>query len=516
MKRNKLINQSANFDYSNKPQKKHKLRKLPFLAVGGIFLTSIVLATSSPEPVNQSSSQIIELPNLSVEAQASTQRKYSFESQNVALPLKQSTSSKEVDTNTLQALTENTPAPDDIALIEQTAIDQHAISAENEITSSVQQPTIAQPQIDWQEITVKSGDNLSKIFPKAGLTARDVYNITKTEGNIKPLLNLKPGQVLRFGIQTVEDKKQLEQLQLQLSQISTLTVSKTDSGFSANTETREIDIKQTSATGIIESSLFEAGLLAGLSDKLIMELAYIFGWDIDFALDLRQGDSFKIVYQEEFLDGEKIDDGDILAAEFTNSGKTFQAVRFTNSDGDSNYYAPNGDSMRKAFSRTPVHFSRISSRFNPNRKHPVLKGVTRPHRGVDYAAKTGTPIMATGDGKVHFIGSKGGYGRTVILSHGGKYTTLYAHMSRYKKGLKHGLRVKQGQTIGYIGMSGTATGPHLHYEFRVNGVHRNPLTVALPKAQALPKKYHVEFKSQMQPLLAQLDALSDTAVALNN
>jgi murein DD-endopeptidase MepM/ murein hydrolase activator NlpD len=170
--------------------------------------------------------------------------------------------------------------------------------------------------------------------------------------------------------------------------------------------------------------------------------------------------------------------------------------------------------MRKTFTRTPVHFSRISSRFNPNRKHPVLK-TSRPHRGVDYAAATGTPILATGDGKVDFVGTKGGYGRTVILSHGGKYTTLYAHMSRYKKGLKHGQRVKQGQTIGYIGSSGLATGPHLHYEFRVNGVHHNPLTVALPKAEPLSAKYMASFKQQAQPLIAQLDSLDIPALALN-
>jgi murein DD-endopeptidase MepM/ murein hydrolase activator NlpD len=286
-------------------------------------------------------------------------------------------------------------------------------------------------------------------------------------------------------------------------------VTATDAGFSAETELREVQIKENTAIGQIESSLFEAGLLAGLSDELIMELAYIFGWDIDFALDLRQGDSFKLVYQEHFIDGKKFEDGEILAAEFTNKGKTFRAIRFTDDKGDSHYFSPNGDSMRKAFNRSPVHFSRISSRFNPNRLHPVLK-TSRPHRGVDYAAATGTPIMATGDGKVSFLGTKGGYGRTVILSHGGKYTTLYAHMSRYKKGLKSGHRVKQGQIIGYIGSSGLATGPHLHYEFRVNGVHRNPLTVALPHAKPLANEYMSKFKAQSLPLLAQLDSLNET------
>ena len=168
--------------------------------------------------------------------------------------------------------------------------------------------------------------------------------------------------------------------------------------------------------------------------------------------------------------------------------------------------------MKKAFTRTPVPLSRISSRFNPNRRHPILK-TRRPHRGVDYAAKTGTPIIATGDGKVHFIGNKGGYGRTVILSHSGRYTTLYAHMSRYRRGLRKGKKVKQGQVIGYIGSSGLATGPHLHYEFRVNGIHRNPLTVALPKATPLPQKYHQSFQETALPLLAQFTSPSPTQLA---
>jgi len=283
-------------------------------------------------------------------------------------------------------------------------------------------------------------------------------------------------------------------------------------GYEAKMVTRDVDVRQQQVTGEIENSLFLSGLTAGLSDKVIMEMAYIFGWDIDFALDLRKGDRFKLIYDEHFLDDEKIGDGEILAAEFTNRGKTFRAIRFTDSEGRGQYYSPEGHSMRKTFTRTPVPLSRISSRFNPNRKHPVLK-TNRPHRGVDYAAKTGTPILATGDGKVAFKGTKGGYGRTVILSHGGKYTTLYAHMSRYKKGMRTGQRVRQGQTIGYIGSSGLATGPHLHYEFRVNGVHRNPLTVALPVAQPLPKKYQTDFKEQATPFLAQLDALQETNIA---
>ena len=376
-------------------------------------------------------------------------------------------------------------------------------------------PTSLEPQTNWQNVTVEAGDNLSLIFPRIGLSARDVYNVARLGKEVKPLLNLTPGQVIRFDITEHEGSKSLQQLQLELSPIKMLDIVAVDSGYKAKLHVRDVESRQTHASGTIEHSLFGAGLEAGLSGKLIMELAYIFGWDIDFALDLRKGDSFTMIYSEDFLDGDKISDGAILAAEFTNNGKTFRAVRYTDDNACSLYYSPEGASMRKAFSRTPVHFSRISSKFNPNRKHPVLK-TSRPHRGVDYAASRGTPILATGDGKISFRGTKGGYGRTVVLSHAGKYTTLYAHMSNFKRGLKVGSRVKQGQTIGFIGSTGLATGPHLHYEFRVKGVHRNPLTVKLPKAKALAKKYRTDFKKKSQPLLAQLDKIVKITVAVND
>lgn len=496
MKRNKLIDSSAQSGLFtlNKP-KRHHLLLLSLLAITGIFITSIVLATSTPTSV-ASQSQVIDLPSLPAEMQALS---------TPTLPKSSQTSIPDNTTTSELMEATDTPALSDLAMQEQAAIEQLAIN-------DVVEETL---QLNWQEVKVKPGDNLSLIFPRVGLTSRDVYNVAQLGKDVKPLLNLKPGQTIRFGFSPeVSEKNILKQLDLKLNQTTNLLVKATETGFEAQTTTREVENRQTHAFGQIESSLFEAGIKANLSDKLIMELAYMFGWDIDFALDLRVGDSFKLIYEEDYLDGDKIADGDILAAEFTNRGKTFRAIRYTDDTGLSRFYAPNGDSMRKAFSRSPVHFSRISSRFNPNRKHPVLK-TNRPHRGVDYAAARGTPILATGDGKVDFVGTKGGYGRTVILTHGGKYTTLYAHMSKYRKGLKRGKRVKQGDTIGYIGSSGLATGPHLHYEFRVQGVHRNPLTVALPKAEPLPKKYLADFKLKMQPLMASLDTLNDTALAFN-
>lgn len=506
MKRNRLIRPSrqANiFSTASRFSRKSRLLVLSLLAITGIFITSMVLATSQPV-THDTQSQVIDLPNLPAEMQAlSTNTK----SEQTRLALPNIDKVESVDRPTAN----NTDLLDEQHSAELAAIEQQS---QQGLFAKIKK-AISEPKLNWQQITVKSGDNLSLIFPRVGLTARDVYNVAQLGDDIKPLLNLRPGQIMRFGFSSEQASTSLQKLQLELSPIQTLEVTATADGYQATLLSREIEIRQAHASGTIESSLFEAGIEAGLSDSMVMELAYIFGWDIDFALDLRQGDTFKLLFEQEYLDGDKIADGVILAAEFTNRGQSYRAIRYTDDAGLSRYYSPEGDSMRKTFSRSPVHFSRISSRFNPNRKHPVLN-TNRPHKGVDYAAATGTPILATGDGKVEFVGRKGGYGRTVILTHGGKYTTLYAHMSSYKKGMKRGKRVQQGDTIGYIGSSGLATGPHLHYEFRINGVHRNPLTVNLPKAEPLPKKYQSDFKDQAQPLLAQLDSLNSAILALAN
>ena len=518
MKRNRLVPSSKQANIfsatATRFNKLHRLLALSLLTFAGIFITSMVLATGKPVSTSVQS-QVVALPNLSADAQIVT---------NLAPAAKpiQSTTAESVQADKATVVTEiiEVATSEEIHLIELASVEQQkhdiALPTVESVTSPIKTEQLTtEVTLSWQEVTVKSGDNLSLIFPRVGLSARDVYNVAQLGKDIKPLLNLKPGQKIRFGYVTENNSKTLHQLQLKLSPTQTLDVVSTTDGYQANMLSREVEKRQMYASGTIESSLFEAGIEAGLSDKLVMELAYIFGWDVDFALDLRKEDNFKLIYDEDYLDGDKIADGAILVAEFTNQGKTYRAVRFTDEAGLSRYYAPNGDSMRKTFSRSPVHFSRISSRFNPNRKHPVLK-TSRPHRGVDYAAARGTPITATGDGKVDFVGTKGGYGRTVVLTHGGKYTTLYAHMSKYKRGIKRGKRVRQGDVIGYIGSSGLATGPHLHYEFRVSGVHRNPLTVKLPKAEPLPKKYRSDFDQQAQLLLTQLDKTNNTALALND
>ena len=356
---------------------------------------------------------------------------------------------------------------------------------------------------------IKSGDSLSTIFKKHGLSANLLHRIVHSSDQAKQLTEIRPGETLHLEL---SEDDQLLSLRLEHDKIRSLHIKPHEETFSSSELTRQVEVRTAHTSGIIENSLYLTAQEVGLSENLIMELANIFGWDIDFALEIRAGDRFTVIYQEDYLDGEKLRDGPILAAEFINQGRTYRALRYEDETGNADYFTPEGRSMRKAFLRAPVDFRRISSRFTQERWHPVL-GKKRPHRGVDYAAKTGTPIKAAGDGKIIHRGTKGGYGRTVIIQHGQRYTTLYAHLSRYNKKAKKGSKVKQGQTIGYVGKSGLATGPHLHYEFRVNGAYRNPLTIKLPAAKPIAKKYLEDFQVKSEPLLTRLETISRTLVA---
>ncbi len=361
--------------------------------------------------------------------------------------------------------------------------------------------------------TVISGDTLSALFQRAGLNDRNMMELLDGHPEGKRLVKLYPGHSLAFSI---DDDNTLQQLTYTFDKLNSYRFVRNGTSFEFYEDQRKPDVKLAFRSASIEHSLFAAGKSANLDDKLVMELANIFGWDIDFALDIREGDSFKVLYEETFLDGEKISNGNILAAEFTNKSDTYRAVRYVNSSGTAQYYTPTGDTMRKEFLRTPIDFARISSHFNLRRKHPVLNKI-RAHKGTDYAANHGTPIKSTGDGKVIFAGKKGGYGNVVIVQHGQTYKTLYAHISKFRKGIRKGARVKQGQVIAYVGSTGLATGPHLHYEFYVNGAVRNPVRVALPKAQSVPKEEMARFLKQTQSLMAELDAGSSypTRLAVN-
>jgi murein DD-endopeptidase MepM/ murein hydrolase activator NlpD len=364
----------------------------------------------------------------------------------------------------------------------------------------------------WSEYKVKSGDSLSNLFQRAGLSAAQLDEVMKSGDAAKKLKRVFPNDTIRI---LTDDSGRLQALRYEINSDTYLLIERKDDKLAAVEHTMETETRTAHTQGTIDTSLFLAANDAGISDNIIMELAGIFGWDIDFALDIRKGDSFKVLYEEIYRNGEKIKDGDILAAEFVNDGNVYRAVRYTNPKTKrTEYYTPEGKSMRKEFLRSPVNFTRISSGFTTGRFHPVLHKM-RAHKGVDYAAKRGTPVLAAGDGKVIFKGKKGGYGNVLILQHGSKYTTVYAHLNNFNKHIKVGKKVTQGQTIAYVGSTGLATGPHLHYEFRVDGVHRNPLTVRLPSSEPVPERYLADFENSVTPILAQLDLLTqDTQLAL--
>ena len=361
-------------------------------------------------------------------------------------------------------------------------------------------------------VTVSSGDSLYLIFKRLGLPQRDLALMTGLKPLARKLARIAPRQEIEFYVDT---ESRLTRLVHRLDRLRSLHVFRDGDVFAFEEIVEPPEVAVATAAGVIDSSLFGAGQHAGLSDSLIMQMAEIFGWDVDFALDIRAGDRFVLVFEEQFKDGEKIGEGPIVAAEFTNRGRRIRAVRYVDPTGRAAYFSPDGRSMRKAFLRTPVNFTRISSRFSFSRRHPILHKM-RAHRGVDYAAPRGTAVKASGDGRVVFAGRNGGYGRTVVLRHGSVYTTLYAHLSRFSKGIRPGKRVEQGQIIGYVGSTGLATGPHLHYEFRVRGAHRDPLRVKLPQAAPLAEGYMDDFRSKAKPLLAKLDLTARTAIATAN
>lgn len=361
--------------------------------------------------------------------------------------------------------------------------------------SSVEQPVI---DLIWKTQRVSSGDNLSTLFQRAGLSAQEVYLISRSEQG-KSLRNLFPGEILRFAINSMTGD--LVELHYEKSLLEIYTFTAQENDFLSKKVIRQPEIITSYRKGQIDQSLYLAGKKAQLPDKTVMELANIFGWDIDFVFDIRAGDSFSLLFEEQYIDGQHLGTGNILAASFTNRGKTYNAVRYTDSNGQVSYYTPEGLSMRKAFLRTPLDIFRISSGFNLRRKHPIHKKI-KAHRGVDYAAPTGTPVYASGDGRVIEAGYSRANGNYVFIQHGQTYTTKYLHLSR--KSVKTGQTVKQRQVIGKVGATGYATGPHLHYEFLVNGVHRNPRTVALPKANPISEAERERFTETVTALLDQL------------
>ena len=360
-----------------------------------------------------------------------------------------------------------------------------------------------------REVVVAKGDTLSTLFEKVGLPAASMHEALASDKQAKQFSRLQRGQKLEFEL---SPEGQLVNLHSKISDLESITLTKNEKGFVFNRITAKPTLRSAYAHGVINSSLSQSAARAGMSHSLTMDMASVFGYDIDFAQDIRQGDEFDVIYEQKVVNGKAIGNGPILSARFTNRGKTYTAVRYTNKQGNSSYYTADGNSMRKAFIRTPVDFARISSKFSMGRKHPILNKI-RAHKGVDYAAPRGTPIKAAGDGKVLLAGRRGGYGNTVIIQHGNSYRTLYGHMQGFAKGMKTGGSVKQGQVIGYIGTTGLSTGPHLHYEFQVNGVHVDPLGQKVAMADPLSKGERSRFLAQSQPLMARMDQEKSTLLA---
>lgn len=378
----------------------------------------------------------------------------------------------------------------------------------------VSAPTIAPIEVDSvveppvEKLTtvqhkIKRGESLGTIFRKQQLPLEIPHRISQHE-IAKQLVSLRVGKTLQFKF---DQQQQLKRIVYPSNSLQELVV-ELEAGEIVSAAVEELSYIETekAVSGEITSSLYEAGQQAGLSNAEIMEMVRIFGWDIDFVQDIRSGDSFHVILSQYEIDGEKVADGNIIAAEFTTQGNTYTAVRYTTPDGEVSYYTPEGESMLGTFLRSPVEFSRISSRFG-KRRHPISKK-WKTHKGVDYAAGRGTPIRATADGKVALAGRKGGYGKTVVLHHAGRFSTLYAHMNGFAKGVRAGQRVKQGQVIGYVGSTGYSTGPHLHYEFRVDGVHRNSLTYKTPKASSIGARHRVDFEVHASQMLGQLNTVN--------
>ncbi len=366
------------------------------------------------------------------------------------------------------------------------------------------------PVFNTIDIVIMPGDTLAKRLNEYKISARVIHQILQDEIAHPLLSKIFPGQTLTL---TTDHAGQLHQLEQKIDETRSLIVNYIDENYKAEIRTKPITTYLRYSHATIESSLFNAAIKADINDAVTMELADIFAWDIDFVMDIRPGDRFSVLFEERFVDGKQISPGNILAAEFVSQGRIHQAIRFEDTEGRVSYYTPEGRSMRKAFLRSPVKFTRISSHFNPNRKHPILHTI-RAHKGVDYAAPRGTPVKAAGDGKIYFKGVEGGYGNTVMIEHGQRYMTLYAHLNGFAKGIQKGTKVKQGQVIGYVGSTGLASGPHLHYEFRVNGVHKNPLTVELPASDPIKPEYKEAFLAQANSLLEQMSHHRQTDMAL--
>ena len=339
--------------------------------------------------------------------------------------------------------------------------------------------------------TVKNGENLSIIFEDFNVPLNTAYRIFRLD-NKKLLSKIKPGDKMRFTYLGSE----ITNIEIGKDSINSLKVDMTD-GISIKEITKEIELVRSFKSGTIKNSFYESALEAEIPDSVIMDFAYIFGWDIDFVFDIREGDSFFLVYETAFSNGEKIQNGDIVVAKFINNGNVYKANRFFTSVNKKEFFDDDGNNLQKAFLRAPLDFAYISSHFNPNRMHPVLHTI-RAHNGTDYAAKRGSPVRTTGDGTIKYSGRRNGCGNEIVIQHTNDYSTRYCHLDKFHSGIKKGKKVIQGETIGYVGSTGLATGPHLHYEFKIGNKHIDPVKLQLPSAEPISVNLRSDFDTLVE------------------
>lgn len=340
--------------------------------------------------------------------------------------------------------------------------------------------------LTYQFHEVKNGENLSIIFEDFKVPLNTAYRIFRLDEK-KLLSKIRPGDKMRFvylgeNIINIEiDKDPINSLLINLSDV-----------VSISEINKELELIQSFKSGIIKTSFYEAALDAEIPDSVIMDFAYIFGWDVDFVFDIREGDSFYLIYETPYSGGAKIKNGDIVAAEFINNGKIYKANRFYTSSNKKEFFDDEGNNLQKAFLRAPLDFAYISSHFNPNRMHPVLHTI-RAHNGTDYAAKRGSPVRTTGNGTIKYAGRRNGCGNEIVIQHTNDYSTRYCHLDKFHSGIKKGKKVLQGETIGYVGSTGLATGPHLHYEFKIGNKHIDPIKLKLPSAEPIGNNLKSDF-----------------------
>lgn len=368
---------------------------------------------------------------------------------------------------------------------------------------------IATPDQYWREERIQPGDTIASLLSRLQVNDQDTMNFLRDSRGAQSLYQLRPGRTVRAE---TTGAGELLSLQYISADGTMLQVNRDGAGFKASEHAAALERRTVIKSGRIENSLFGATDAVNMPDSVALQMADIFSSDIDFREDLRKGDRFSVVYEVFYDQGVPVKTGRILAAEFVNQGKTYQAVYYQDKYGHSGYYSPDGKNLRKAFLRSPLEFTRISSGFTLARYHPILHK-WRAHKGVDFAAPMGTRVKATADGVVAFVGQERGYGNVIMLKHSGKFMTVYGHLKGFAKGLHRGEKVSQGEVIGYVGMTGLATGPHLHYEFRVDGVPKNPMSVDLPTGFPLAAQDKADFLRTAQPLMAELRLLDGTTVA---